>query len=206
MTPGGSHLFRHATLGDVLSFAEKPTLRGSLITLRPVERADAVELARTDPETDRLTGTTETFTLERLEEWYATRGSQTDRIDWSIVENASGAWAGEVVLNDLNAHNRSCGFRIMLQGPPFYGRGLGTEATRLAIDYALRTIGLHRIELEVYDFNPRARRVYEKIGFRHEGTKRDALLWDDRWVDAHLMALLATDLAPSVGAKAHASG
>lgn len=194
MTPGGSHLFRHATLGGVLSFADKPTLRGSFVTLRPVERADAAELARTDAETVRLTGTTQTFTLERLEEWYATRGSQTDRIDWSIVENESGAWAGEVVLNDLNMHNRSCGFRILLQGPRFYGRGLGAEATRLAVDYALRTVGVHRIELEVYDFNPRARRVYEKIGFRHEGTKRDALLWDSQWVDAHLMALLATDL------------
>jgi RimJ/RimL family protein N-acetyltransferase len=54
-------------------------------------------------------------------------------------------------------------------------------------------VGIHRIELEVYDFNPRARHVYEKIGFIHEGTKRDALLWDGAWVDCHCMALLEPD-------------
>jgi RimJ/RimL family protein N-acetyltransferase len=39
-------------------------------------------------------------------------------------------------------------------------------------------VGVHRIELDVYDFHPRARHVYEKVGFMYEGTKRDALRWD----------------------------
>jgi RimJ/RimL family protein N-acetyltransferase len=175
-----------------LSFAVKPTLAGTLVTLRPAQGSDAAHLASVDTETYRLTGTHRTFGPAQLEQWYATRGEQTDRIDWAILENATAAWAGEVVLNDLDTDNRSCAFRILLQGPPFYGRGLGTEATRLAVEHAF-ALGLHRVELEVYDFNPRARRVYEKAGFRHEGTRRDALLWDGDWVDAHLMAMLATD-------------
>jgi RimJ/RimL family protein N-acetyltransferase len=175
-----------------ISFAVKPTLAGTLVSLRPTRREDAVSLASVDAETFRLTGTQRQFGIAELEQWYATRGEQTDRIDWAIVENASATWAGEVVLNDLDVDNRACAFRILLQGPQFYGRGLGTEATRLAVDYAFE-VGVHRIELEVYDFNPRARRVYEKVGFRHEGTKRDALYWNDAWVDAHLMSMLAAD-------------
>ena len=175
-----------------LSLAAKPTLRATLVTLRPARHGDAAELAAVDAETYRLTGSHREFAPAELEHWYATRGEQTDRVDWAIIENATAAWAGEVVLNDLDVDNRSCGFRILLQGPRFYGRGLGTQATRLALDHAF-SVGLHRVELEVYDFNPRARRVYEKIGFRHEGTKRDALLWDGSWVDAHLMAMLVTD-------------
>jgi RimJ/RimL family protein N-acetyltransferase len=54
---------------------------------------------------------------------------------------------------------------------------------------------VHRVELEVYDFNPRARHVYEKLGFVHEGTKRDALLWDGKWTDYHCMGLLDRDWA-----------
>ena len=77
--------------------------------------------------------------------------------------------------------------------PRAFGRGLGTEATRLVLAHAFDTVGINRIELEVYDFNPRARRVYEKAGFVHEGTKRQALYWDGAWVDAHLMAMLAGD-------------
>ena len=75
-------------------------------------------------------------------------------------------------------------------------RGLGSEATRLIVDYALDNVGLHRLELEVYAFNPRARHVYERAGFVYEGTRRDALLWDGEWVDAISMAILATDPRP----------
>ena len=74
-----------------------------------------------------------------------------------------------------------------------HGRGLGTEATRLVLRHAFAAEALNRVELEVYAFNPRARHVYEKAGFVHEGTMRQALRFDDGWVDAHLMAVLAAD-------------
>ncbi|WP_342210831.1 GNAT family N-acetyltransferase [Rothia uropygialis] len=54
-------------------------------------------------------------------------------------------------------------------------------------------MGLHCISLEVYDFNPRARRVYEKAGFIYEGTGRDALRFDGGWVDVHDMAVIASE-------------
>jgi RimJ/RimL family protein N-acetyltransferase len=177
------------------NFAAKPTLAGELVLLRPVEAADAAGLLAIDSETKRLTGSNRDgwFTLGNLENWYATRAGHDDRLDLSIIERATGEWAGEVVLNELSLPNESCGFRIALQGPRFYGRGLGSEATRLVIDYAFKVVGVHRIELEVYDFNPRARHVYEKIGFVHEGTKRDALRWDGEWVDCHCMGLVEHD-------------
>jgi RimJ/RimL family protein N-acetyltransferase len=181
-----------------LSFAEKPVLTGRLVTLRPVRAEDAAGLFAMDDETGRLTGSPRkeddpNWTLENLQRWYGSRAEHDDRIDLSIIERATGAWAGEVVLNDLNVGNQSCGFRIALQGPRFYGRGLGTEATRLVIDYAFASVGLHRIELQVYDFNPRARHVYERVGFVHEGTMREALRWDGQWIDCHLMGMLASD-------------
>jgi RimJ/RimL family protein N-acetyltransferase len=168
-----------------LNFAAKPVLTGDLVTLRPVQPADAAGLLAMDDETARLTGSLggedPAWTLEYLEQWYASRAQHDDRIDLSVIEHATGEWAGEVVLNDLDPRNHSCGFRIALQGPRFYGRGLGTEATRLVIDYA---------------FNPRARHVYEKAGFVHEGTMRDALRWNGTWVDCHLMAILPADRKP----------
>lgn len=180
---------------EKLSFADKPVLTGDLVMLRPVEAADASGLLALDAETVRLTGShgLGAVTLADAEKWNATRTARDDRIDLSIIERASGEWAGEVVLNDLEVNNRSCSFRIALQGPRFYGRGLGTEATRLIVDYAFGTVGVHRIGLEVFDFNPRARHVYEKVGFVHEGTMREALLWDGEWVNTHVMGLLASD-------------
>ena len=179
----------------VPSFADKPTLSGELVTLRPVGPEDVAGLVELlhDPESMRLTGSRAEFSLEVAERWYATRGEHDDRLDLAILELEGGGYVGEVVLNELDPVNRSCGFRICLVGPRAFGRGFGTEATRLILDHAFDVVGLNRVELEVYDFNPRARHVYEKVGFVHEGTKRQALHWDGQWVDAHLMAMLAED-------------
>lgn len=131
--------------------------------------------------------------LDALERWYASRADHDDRLDLAIIERATGETVGEVVLNDLNVHNRSCGFRIALFSRRFFGRGLGTEASRMILAHAFETVGLHRIALEVYAFNPRARHVYEKIGFVHEGIQRQALRWQGEWIDAHIMAILADE-------------
>ena len=51
-------------------------------------------------------------------------------------------------------------------------------------------LGPHRISLEVYAFNPRARHVYEKAGFVTEGVLREALRYEDEWIDAAVMSIL----------------
>jgi RimJ/RimL family protein N-acetyltransferase len=152
-------------VSDALSFADKPTLTGERVTLRPVTAADAVHLGGVDPEGLRLTGSHRTVTAADLERWYATRADFDDRLDLAVIERATGCYAGEVVLNDFVPENEACSFRILLVGAHYRNRGLGTEATRLILAHAFETVALHRVELEVYAFNPRARRVYEKVGF-----------------------------------------
>lgn len=184
-----------------VTLAVKPTLAGKLVLLRPVCVGDAPGLTEMvgDPEVGRLTGSRKPFDPRALEQWYATRGAQHDRLDLAIVERATGEYVGEVVLNEFDPDNRSCLFRIALVGSRAFGRGLGTEATRLILAHAFDTVGLHRVELEVFAFNPRARHVYEKVGFVHEGTRRQALHWDGAWIDAHVMAVLADDWAEHHG-------
>jgi len=175
------------------SFKTKLTLAGKLVALRPVTEADATALAATDAETLRLTGSNRTISSDELRAWYRTRVDHNDRLDLSIVEAATGRWIGEVVLNDLNPINRSCGFRILIASESDYDRHFGREATELVLAHAFDTVGLHRVELEVYQFNPRAKHVYEKIGFVYESTKCHAPYWDGDWVDADVMAMLDSD-------------
>lgn len=177
-----------------IDMATKPTLAGERVILRPVSGDDAAGLLDlvADAEGNRLTGTHGLdLTVEAARTWYDGRGDQDDRLDLAIVDRVTGEYAGEVVLNELDRDNRSCNFRIALRAA-FQDRGLGSEATRLIVDHAF-AIGLHRVGLEVYAFNPRARRVYEKAGFVYEGTRRDALLWDGAWTDAIVMSVLETD-------------
>ena len=174
-------------------FLTKPTLGGDLVTLRPVTALDlpALEPILSDREVARLTGSQSDLPdPARLHAWYATRIGQDDRLDLAVLERATGTCVGEVVLNRWDGPNESCNFRIAL-APAVHGRGLGTEATRLICGYGFEKLGLHRVSLEVYAFNPRARRAYEKAGFVAEGVLRDALLWDGEWVDAAVMSILA---------------
>jgi RimJ/RimL family protein N-acetyltransferase len=179
-----------------VSFAAKPTLTGDLVTLRPLTVADVpgVMVGLADADLIRLTGTHVRFTAEQVATVLAEWAQRDDRIDLAIIERATGEHAGEVVLDDLDPNNLSCGFRIGLPAR-YTDRGLGSEATRLILGHAFDTIGVHRVELEVFASNPRGRRVYEKVGFVYEGTKRQALRWQGEWIDAHVMAMLADDWA-----------
>ncbi len=182
-------------------FAVKPTLTGERVVLRPFRDDDfpAIERALRDPEIIRLTGSTPLVWDEtaerRLREWYGTRNRQTDRLDLAIADRATGEWAGEVVLNELDRRNAACNFRILV-GPQRQDRGLGSEAMGLLLPYAFRQLHLHRVALSVYDFNPRARHVYEKAGFVAEGRLRHTLRTPDGWADTIVMAALSPDLHP----------
>lgn len=185
------------------NFREKPVLAGESVVLRPVIADDAVDMLEVlaDGDVLRLTGSHGTLTpddLEPMREWYGSRAGHEDRLDLAVVDRATGRYVGEVVLNELDVNNNSCSFRIAL-GAVGQDRGLGTEATRLVLRYAFERVGLHRISLEVYAFNPRARRVYEKVGFKPEGVLREALLWEGQHFDAHVMSILASEWADHRG-------
>lgn len=181
---------------NVATLATLAPLHTPRLRLDPMgpEHLDTVMSGLTDPELMRLTGTHATFTLERVRGHLERMPGAADRADWAIVRVADGRYLGEAVLNDLDVDNATMNFRIALDGE--YGQGYGTEATRAVVDYGLDVVGLHRISLGVYAFNPRAVRAYEKCGFRHEGVARDALLWDGEWHDEIHMAILATDPRP----------
>lgn len=177
-------------------FSVKPTLTGDRVVLRPFADADldGIRAALRDPEVIRLTGSRpdddQAEQDKTLRRWYSTRNAQPDRLDLAVVDRAADVCVGEVVFNEWNEGARSCNFRVLL-GPAGRDRGLGTEAIRLFIGYGFERLGLHRIELEVFASNPRARRVYEKVGFVAEGVLREVLPDGDGWVDATVMSILS---------------
>ena len=175
-------------------FSHKPTLTGELVVLRPLGPGDYEPMmaAMDDPDVIRFTGSRGEITEDEYRKWLRTRQSQTDRLDLAIVDKATGECVGEAVLNHWSPEDESCSFRILI-GPAGQNRGLGTEATRLIVGHGIEELGLHRIELEVYAFNPRAQRAYEKAGFVVEGIRRDALRWDGERIDAIVMSVLAPE-------------
>lgn len=189
------------------SLARVPELSDGVVTLRPADARHAPVLGALlrDADVQVLTGSVHStaqaaaiargeadlgFTPERLAEVYGGWAADEDRAVWLI--EADGAVHGEILLLDLDPGNRACALRLWLAGVG-RDRGLGTRALTLALDHAFGTVGLHRVGLEVYHHNPRARHVYARLGFVHEGTLRQALLLDGAWVDCHVMGLLAEE-------------
>ncbi|AZS41837.1 MULTISPECIES: GNAT family N-acetyltransferase [Microbacterium] len=183
---------------DVSALTEVATLTTPRLRLEPlgVAHIDGVWEGLFDEESMRLTGTRQTFTREAVVRHLESIGGRDDRADWAIIDLETGGYVGEVVLNELEADDAAMNFRIALN-PGRLGRGFGTEATHAVLDHAFDRIRLHRVSLDVFSFNPRAQRSYEKAGFRYEGRQRHTLFWDGEWVDSILMSALSTDERPA---------
>lgn len=180
-----------------MGMLDKPVLRGEMVVLRPIraDDADGVWELVNDPEGNRLTGTTQQFTREAIDEWCATVADRPGRIDWAIT-HGSDEYLGEIVLNEIDDHHRNANLRLAMR-PGQRGRGFGGEAISLVLEHAFGEppagLGLHRVALDVLSINPRARMLYESLGFVEEGRLREAHRDGDFWSDAILMALLEDD-------------
>lgn len=145
-----------------------------------------------DPEVARLTGCKPAFTRQEVTDFLLRSLTAEDRYLFLLV-SPEGRILGESVLNEIDWQLRCANFRICLYHAPQRGRGLGSWMTAVTRDFAFGTLGLHRLELDVYSFNPRAEKAYRKAGFQREGVLRDAVLDGDKYAADILMAMLETD-------------
>jgi RimJ/RimL family protein N-acetyltransferase len=74
--------------------------------------------------------------------------------------------------------------------PDHQGEGYATEAARLAVSHGFDELRLHRISAIIVADNEGSKRVVEKLGFVHEGTKRDDAFLDGEHVDREVYAVL----------------
>ncbi|HIG55932.1 MAG TPA: N-acetyltransferase [Candidatus Handelsmanbacteria bacterium] len=174
----------------------KPISRGEIVILWALHAADAQALYVSDDEVDDYTGTSETFTIEQYRAHYQRVEDADDRVDYAISpRDEPDSFVGEVVLNDIDWSNRSANFRLALLCREFFGKGYGSEATRLRLSCGFERLDLYRIELAVYDLDPRAAHVYEKARFVREGLRRDVLYWQERYHSAIVLSILKPDYA-----------
>lgn len=167
-------------------------LEGAVIYLRPRQLDDADWLYHSlnnDVEGRRLGGTPMAASREQIIANIQQLAEESSRISFAVVRQDDNVLVGGVVLDQIDGRLRSADFHIFIDAA-YTGRGYGTEATRLMLDYGFGILNLHRIELLVFRFNTRALHVYEKLGFVQEGTKRQSWYYDHTWHDTVLMSIL----------------
>ena len=95
--------------------------------------------------------------------------------NYSIINLETEELIGVCGFLDVDHVNQAAEIGIFIGNKHFWNKGYGTEALSLIIDYGFKALNFHNIILKVYEFNKRAIRCYEKIGFKKIGIRREAI-------------------------------
>ena len=130
------------------------------------------------------------FNLEDETAWFENRKQSTNSYIFAILTLAENQLIGNCGLHNIDLKNRKAVFGIFIGDKSFWSKGYGTDATRTLLRFAFEELGLNLIELEVYEFNPRAIRAYEKAGFQRVGVHRQGLYRAGAFHDEIIMGIL----------------
>lgn len=93
---------------------------------------------------------------------------------FGIVLKDSDTLIGNTGLHKINLIDRVCEAGIFIGDKEYLNRGFGTEAMNLTLDFAFNILNMRSVMLQVFDYNKRAIRSYEKCGFKIIGRRRNA--------------------------------
>ena len=165
-------------------------LRSEKVILRPVKRSDISHFLKwfNDPEVIQYLNMYLPMTEMAEEKWIedlATRGrAGTDtHFVMEAMDGDGNTPIGTIGLHGISPKDHSAGFGIAIGERDYWGKGYGTEATRLILDYSFRQLNLHRIWSAAFAFNERSIKLHKSVGFREEGRQREAIFKNGEFHD-----------------------
>lgn len=102
-------------------------------------------------------------------------------LHFAIADQADDRYLGTVSLKNIDTENKNAEFAIVTRKAA-HGKGIGHEATILALKKAFNELGLQRVYLNVFSNNEPAIRLYERCGFKAEGEFRNHFIIDGQYV------------------------
>jgi RimJ/RimL family protein N-acetyltransferase len=176
-----------------------PIIRGERVYLRADERSDIPNFVRwlNDGETISFLSMRAPMSVAMEEKWYDNmlEHQGKDAFHFVICLLEDDRPIGTLALFAIDYVNGNAGIGISIGEKELWGQGLGTDAMNAVVDFGFGMLRLERLWLEVYDFNKRARRSYDKSGFTLEGVERHAIYKHGRFIDAELMSILREEWA-----------
>lgn len=167
-------------------------IEGTRVRLWPLERHDLLKNYQwaNDRELIRLAGIHPLpKSVWEIERWYEGVAANPEVRMFSI-KTPEGDYLGNIELRDLDLRSGRAEVGILIGERSSWGRGFGTDAVAALCRFAFTELRLHRLYAHVLETNPRARRTFEKCGFREEGVEREAHFSEGRFLSVHLLGLL----------------
>lgn len=167
-------------------------LIGLQIYLRPItmEDTDRIVAWRNSERVRRNFIYQALFTRESHESWMRNQVARGEVIQFIICEKESGRAVGSVYFRDIDSLNKKAEYGIFIGEADAAGRGIGSEAAQLAVDYARDVMKLHKLMLRVFADNVGAVKSYQKAGFVQEGCLKDEFLQNGNYRSLLLMAVI----------------
>ncbi len=177
---------------------QKPILLGPRLTLRPVQPADAPIVQH------HITQKAINQWIASLPRPYPPNGAiqhirkvsrqRKKGADYTFAILLNKQLIGMIGLHEIDPIHKRAKLGYWL-AQDYWGRGLMSEALQLLLNFAFRTLRLHRVYASAFAHNLPSRRVLEKAGFRQEGLVRSPLFWDGQWRDVAQYGLLREEYA-----------
>lgn len=171
-------------------------LEGKNVTLRPIDRKDTDKIIywRNQSFVRERFIYQEPFTKESHEKWLK-QMVNTGRVQQFIIcskcsenEQRKILPIGSIYLKDIDLRNGKAEFGIFIGEKKSLGKGYGTEAAKILLNYAFQDLKLHKVMLRVFASNKRALKCYKKVGFEEEGYFKDEVKIQNKYQDIVYMA------------------
>jgi|SRR5665648_7252 len=167
-------------------------LEGNLVRLIPflAERdSNFFAISNRNSEYQRLAmaDRAQQYSKDNIKKWFEKEELSENEVFFMIQTLCNDRIIGNINLEGLKNSNKNAFVGISIGDPLDWGKGFGTDAMSIILKYGFDILNLHRISLNVFEYNPRAIRSYEKVGFKHEGIQRkwvnrDGKRWDLIWM------------------------
>jgi diamine N-acetyltransferase len=123
-------------------------------------------------------------------------GREPQAVEFTVYDRADSGPVGHAGLFHISHAHGTATFGIAIGERR--GQGLGTEATRLVLDFAFHVLNLRNVLLETLEWNIAGLTAYERAGFRRVGVRRGAVMSRGRPTDLIIMDAVPEDFGASV--------
>lgn len=170
-------------------------LIGKNIFLGPVSKKEIPRLVRwmNDLEVVKFTCQVSKMHTEETAAKFLEEGIGKHDFYYFGIYTSKGELIGGTDLREIDSIQRTAILGIVIGEKEHWSKGYGTEAVILLLDYGFNMLNLNNIMLEVFEFNPRAARCYEKAGFKIIGKRRQSRYFDGKYYDEIYMDILADE-------------
>ncbi|MBL7936219.1 MAG: GNAT family N-acetyltransferase [Bacteroidia bacterium] len=129
------------------------------------------------------------YTLENLKVYVEERLNKQDVAFFAICSKDTNEHIGNIKIDFHDKQANVSELGLLIGNKNYWGKGVGYEACRLAMDYGFNTMGIRKLYLAVYENNLNAKKLYEKLGFKLEGTLRKHVMADGHLYHKYLMGI-----------------